>query len=140
MGDDTFPAQHLVFLGGPTTGPGYDFHQFTGRVGASQRVELRTPAPFPSFKLGRYGRTPATITLAPFVNAVWISDRTFVRPRTAKAVLAATTPSLSNGWFPSVGIGALTIFDLIRFDVARGLRDGRWSFSVDAGRELWGIL
>ena len=140
MGDDTLPAQHLVFLGGPTTGPGYDFHQFAGRMGASQRIELRTPAPFPSFKLGRYGRTPATITLAPYVNTVWIGDRTSARAAIAKAPLGVPGTSLRSGWYPSVGIGALSIFDLIRIDVARGLRDGRWSFSVDVGRELWGIL
>jgi hypothetical protein len=48
--------------------------------------------------------------------------------------------SLREGWFPSVGIGALTVFDILRFDVARGLRDGRWTFSVDVGRDFWGIL
>jgi hypothetical protein len=123
MGDDPVPAQHLVYLGGPTTGPGYDFHEFVGKLGASQRVELRFPAPFPSFRLGRYGRTPGTITLAPYVNTVWISDR-----------------AGADGWFPSVGLGALSIFDVIRLDVARGLRDGRWSFSMDFGRDFWRIL
>jgi hypothetical protein len=39
-----------------------------------------------------------------------------------------------------VGVGALTIFDLLRLDVARGLRDGRWTFSVDVSREFWAIL
>jgi hypothetical protein len=106
----------------------------------SQRVELRTPAPFPSFKLGRYGRTPATVTLAPYVNTIWIGDRTSARAAIAKTPLGSLSTSLRGGWYPSVGIGALSIFDLIRFDVARGLRDGRWSFSVDVGRELWGIL
>ena len=120
VGDDTIPAQHLVYLGGPTTGPGYNFHEFSGKIGASQRLELRTPAPFPSFKLGRYGRTPASITLAPYVNAIWIDK--------------------AGGWYPSVGVGALSIFDVLRFDVARGLRDGRWSFSVDFGRDFWRIL
>jgi len=120
IGDDPIPAQHLVYLGGPTTGPGYDFHEFAGKIGASQRVELRVPAPFPSFKLGRYGRTPATITLAPFVNTIWIDKR--------------------GGWYPSVGLGALSVFDVLRFDVSRGLRDGRWSFSVDFGRDFWRIL
>ena len=28
-------------------------------------------------------------------------------------------------------VGAADVFDLLRFDVARGFRDGRWSFSVD---------
>lgn len=123
LGDNPIPAQHLVYLGGPTTGPGYDFHQFAGKLGASQRVELRFPAPFPSFKLGRYGRTPGTMTLAPYVNTTWISER-----------------AGANGWFPSVGLGALSVFDVLRFDVARGLRDGRWTFGFDVGRDFWGIL
>jgi hypothetical protein len=145
-GDDPLPSQHLVFLGGPTTAPGYDFHQFAGRSGVSQRIELRFPAPFPSFKLGRYGRTPASITLAPFVSAVWINDRTSVRTiidqDTSHHVIGNSPPphTLREGWFPSIGVGALTLFDVLRFDVAHGLRDGRWTFSVDAGREFWGIL
>jgi len=147
FGDDSIPPQHRVFLGGPTTGPGYDFHQFVGRSGASQRVELRFPAPFPSFKLGRYGRTPASITLAPFVSTVWINDRASLRGVSFFPPVPLGSgpppvffPSLPSGWFPSIGLGALTVFDVLRFDVARGLRDGRWTFSVDAGQEFWGIL
>lgn len=116
---DSTPPQHLVYLGGPTSAPGYVYHQFASRAGVSQRAEIQFPVPFPSFSLGRYGKTPASITLAPFANAAW-ADR--------------------FGWHPSVGMGALTIFDLLRFDVARGLRDGRWTFSVDVSRDLWSIL
>jgi len=124
---DTVPAQHLVYLGGPTTGSGYDFHEFVGRGGASQRVEYRFLAPFVGIPLGRFGHTPATITLAPFATAVWI-DRSpeFAPPR--------------QGWYPSVGLGALTLFEMLRLDVARGLRDGRWTFSVDIGRDFWSVL
>ena len=118
-GGDSLPAQHLVYIGGPTSAPGYEFHQFAGRAGASQRFEIQVPIPFPSFSLGRYGRTPASMTLAPFANAAWVNRA---------------------GWRPSAGISALTIFDLLRFDVARGLRDGRWTFSVDVSREFWPIL
>jgi hypothetical protein len=44
------------------------------------------------------------------------------------------------GWYPGVGIGALLFFDLLRVDVARGLRNGRWTFSLDVTRDLWPIL
>jgi hypothetical protein len=44
------------------------------------------------------------------------------------------------GWYPSVGVGLLTLFDLLRFDVAKGFRDGRWAFSVDVIRDFWSIL
>lgn len=133
FGSDSVPPQHLVLLGGPTSGAGYRFHQFAGLRGFSQRAEIGFPAPFPSFRLGRYGRTPATMTLAPFAQTVWIDRRRGAR-------IGENTTKLKDGWYPSVGIGALSFFDLIRFDVARGLRDGRWTFSVDVGRDLWGIL
>ena len=85
------------------------------------------PAPFFSIPLGRYGRAPGSMTLAPFATAVWV-DRSpaFTYPR--------------QGWYPSLGIGALTLFEVLRFDVARGLRSGRWTFSVDVARDFWSVL
>jgi hypothetical protein len=124
---DTLPAQHLVYLGGPTSGPGYEFHEFVGRAGVSQRVEWRFLTPFIPIPLGRYGRVPGTITLAPFATAVWI-DR------------SAAFKAARQGWYPAIGLGALTVFDVLRLDVARGLRDGRWTFSVDVGRDFWSVL
>ncbi|HEV2017805.1 MAG TPA: hypothetical protein VGQ98_05785 [Gemmatimonadaceae bacterium] len=127
LSHDSIPAQHIVFLGGPTSGPGYDFHEFVSRAGVSQRLEWRFLAPFIPIPLGRYGKAPGAITLAPFATAVWI-DRSaaFKAPR--------------QGWYPAVGLGALTVFDVIRLDVARGLRGGRWTFSVDIGRDFWSVL
>jgi hypothetical protein len=127
LGHDIIPSQHLVYLGGPTTGPGYDFHEFVGRGGVSQRVEYRFLAPFFPIPLGRFGRAPGTITLAPFATAVWI-DR------------SAAFKAARQGWYPSLGLGALTVFDVLRLDVARGIRDGRWTFSVDIGRDFWSVL
>jgi hypothetical protein len=124
---DTLPAQHLVYLGGPTSGPGYEFHEFTGRGAVSQRVEWRFLAPFVSIPLGRYGRSPGTITLAPFATAVWVDRSAPFKPA-------------RQGWYPAIGLGALTVFDVLRLDVARGLRDGRWTFSVDVGRDFWSVL
>jgi hypothetical protein len=124
---DAVPAQHLVYLGGPTSGPGYEFHEFVGRGGVSQRIEWRFLAPFIPIPLGRYGRAPGTITLAPFATAIWV-DRS-----------AAFKPT-RQGWYPAIGLGALTVFDVLRLDVARGLRNGRWTFSVDIGRDFWSVL
>jgi hypothetical protein len=124
---DTPPAQHLVYLGGPTTGPGYEFHEFVGRGGVSQRIEWRFFVPFVPIPLGRYGRAPGAITLAPFATTVWI-DR------------SAPFKAFRQGWYPAVGLGALTVFDVLRIDVARGVRNGRWTFSVDVGRDFWSVL
>jgi hypothetical protein len=127
------PVQDLVFLGGPVTGPGYLFHQFVGRAGASQHVEWRTPVPFPSVSLGSYGRSPASATLAPYGHVLWID-------RPLSSLPLRRTGVARGGWYPSVGVGLSTFFDLLRFDVARGLRDGRWTFSADIAREFWRIL
>jgi len=135
-GDANLPPQHLVYLGGPTTGPGYQFHEFVGRGGISQRLEFRTPIPFPAISLGRYGRTPALITVAPYVHVLRSEGP---ETRRFKPIDREFGYSV-NGWYPSVGIGALSVFDLLRVDVARGLRDGRWMFSLDVGRDFWQIL
>jgi hypothetical protein len=29
---------------------------------------------------------------------------------------------------------------MLRLDVARGLRNGRWTFSLDVAREFWSVL
>ncbi|HEX2721921.1 MAG TPA: hypothetical protein VHM24_03325 [Gemmatimonadaceae bacterium] len=131
------PAQHLIYLGGPVSGPGYDYHQLVTDAGGSHRLELQTPAPFVSFSLGRYGRTPASVTLAPFVNVIWKNEG--IDPRLARS---ADIPDRrwDVQWYPSVGVGMLSIFDLIRIDVARGTHDGRWTFSADVSRDLWRIL
>jgi hypothetical protein len=121
------PPQEYIFLGGPVTGPGYDFHRFAARFGASERVEWRTRVPFVPISLGPFGRSPASATLAPYLNAVYVSD-------------AAPFAAPARGWYPSVGVGLFVLFDVLRFDVARGLRDGGWTFSVDVMRELWGAL
>ena len=136
-GGENLPAQRLVYLGGVTTGPGYAYHQFAARAGIAQRLELQFPVPFPSFPLGRYGRTPASVTLAPFAHSVWID-----RPMLARVSdpVPESASRLESRWYPSVGLGTLTIFDLLRFDVARGLHDGRWTFNVDVSRDFWGIL
>lgn len=113
------PPQDQIPIGGPVTAPGYDFHTYSGARAASLRAEWHTHVPFIGIPLGDWGRAPASLTLAPYANAAWI-DRA--------------------GWRPSVGLGALTIFDLLRFDVARGLRGGRWSFYMDVNKDFWGVL
>jgi hypothetical protein len=111
--------QSLIELGGPVTAPGYDFHSLTGTRALAAHAEWRVRVPFIPVPLGSWGRAPATATLAPFVHAAWVDGK---------------------GWYPSVGAGVLTVFDLLRFDVARGTRDGRWSFYFDVNRDFWAIL
>jgi hemolysin activation/secretion protein len=127
-GSGMVPSQELLYFGGPLSAPGYEFHELSARAGVSQRVEWRTLVPFPSVNLGRFGRVPGEATLAPFVQATAI--------RRAYE-LDADHPS---GAYPSVGVALQPFYDLLRIQVGRGLRHGRWGFNVDVSRDFWGIL
>lgn len=118
------PPQRLVRLGGPVSGPGFSYHQFAGRAALSQRVEWQRSVPFVPLRLGRFGNVPSTLTWAPFATGLWVD----------------THGAPGQGWHAAVGIGVLALFDQLRVDVARGVRDGRWTFSVDVARSLWPIL
>ena len=122
------PPQWLVFAGGPISAPGYLWSSLAGKIIASERLELHHPIPAPSIPLGKFGRAPARITLAPFVQA------------TALGASARGVSGNVDGVYSSAGIGALFFFDLLRFDAARDLRHGRWSFGIDIDRAFWGIL
>jgi len=119
------PPQELVYLGGPISGPGYRYHELVGEIGGSQRIEWRLPAPFVAVPMGRFGRAPPRMTLAPFAHVVFLA-----RPAADRA----------SGWYPSAGVGALLFFDALRLDAARGFRHGTWTFSVDVTPELWRVL
>ena len=80
--------------------------------------------PFVPLRLGRFGKVPSVLTLAPFATALWID--------------APAAPA--RGWHGAIGVGVLTLFDQLRFGVARGVRSGRWTFSVDLSSALWPIL
>jgi hypothetical protein len=120
-------TQDLAYFGGPITGPGYGYHEFSGNIGAAGRVEWRHPALDIAIPLGRFGSMPMGVTAAPFVQGIWMGS-------------GGPNAAVSAGWHESVGLGVLTLFDALRFDFARGLRDGRWTFAVDFTRDFWRIL
>ncbi|HKH90518.1 MAG TPA: hypothetical protein VKA54_01880, partial [Gemmatimonadaceae bacterium] len=122
------PAQEWLYFGGPVSAPGYAFHELGAAAGVTQRVEWRTSVPAPAISLGRFGRSPGQMTLAPFAQA------TFARPA------AATDIAHPAGVYPSAGVAVQPFFDLVRFELARGLRHGDWSFNVDLSRDFWGVL
>jgi hypothetical protein len=140
-GSHHVPAQELVFLGGPVSAPGYDYHSLVGNAGISQRLELQVPVPFPTVSLGRFGRSAATAKLAPFVIIVGLKSASRVTigaPQYPAAIDRIF--GRESGFYPSAGAGLLLFFDLVRLDVARGFRDGRWTFSLDVNRAFWSVL
>lgn len=126
--DGTIPPQEWLWFGGPLSAPGYDYHELGALSGVSQRVEWRTPVPVPAVPLGRFGRIPGEATLSPFVQG------TFAR-RALESDAAHPT-----GVYPSAGVALMPFFDMLRVQVARGLRNGRWTLNVDVARDFWGIL
>jgi hypothetical protein len=97
----------------------------------SQRVEWQHGVAGPTIPLGRFGKVPGQIVLAPFATLGWSDGRS--------ATFNSEAPS-PRGWFPSVGLGGIGLFNLLRADVARGLRDGRWMFSIDVTRDFWSVF
>ena len=138
--DRDIPVQELVYLGGPMTAPGYDFHSLVWEAALSQRLELRFPVPFPSFSLGRFGRSAASATLAPFATAVALSSPGAVSFGAGGVPSVGRLRWATDGVYPSVGAGLQLFFDLLRVDAARGLKDGRWSFYIDVNRSFWSVL
>jgi hypothetical protein len=137
------PPQEMVFLGGPVTAPGYDYHAMYTSSALSQHIEWQFPVPFVPFSLGRFGRAPGRATLVPFAHIVIANDgnnRLNSSPTSTFSNAGVRQPFGLTGTLPSLGLGFLTPFDLIRLDVARGLRNGRWTFSVDVNRDFWRIL
>jgi len=135
-GSDGVPGQELVYFGGPISAPGYDYHSLKSTQALAQHLEWQFPVPFPSFSLGRFGTVPGSAVFAPYVHAVQTLGSDCI---VAVAPSAACGPG--SGFHPAIGVGILSPFNLLRFDVAKGLRrGGRWTFNVDVSREFWRIL
>ncbi len=134
------PDQWLVFAGGPWSAPGYSYGSFSARAMLSQRLEFRFPVAAPSISLGKYGKSPGHITVAPFAQLLAVTGN-----RDAFAVNSDTVPLAEqrkrvDGVYPSVGVGVFLFYDLIRADVSKGVRNGEWRFSIDIDRSFWGVL
>jgi len=139
------PTQELVYLGGPVSAPGFDYHALRSTGALAEHLEWQFPVPFPSFSLGRFGRVPGSATLAPYVHAVGTFRSACDLLGTSPIALGGTGPCLLGdtqaGIHPSIGAALLSPFDLLRIDVAKGFgRGGRWTFNVDVSREFWRIL
>ena len=135
LGDAPLPPQELVYFGGPVSAPGYALHSISGTVGSTTRIELQFPVSFFPIPLGRFGRVPGEAHLAPYLTTAIVRGAV-----TCTGTVIGRCPTLANGVYPSVGVGLLTVFDVLRFDIARGLKNGRWMFNVDVTRDFWSIL
>lgn len=134
--DGRHAPQQLLYAGGPVSAPGYLFHEIAGTATGALRAEWRAPAPFVPIPLGRFGRAPGSVTLAPFVSLAGTNGRGAFAYDPSSSLPRAPR----RGLFPSVGLGGLFLFDLLRVDVARGLRGGVWMLNVDVDPSFWRVL
>jgi hypothetical protein len=131
---DTALLQDAVYFGGPTSLPGYDLHAVAGTYGSTTRLELQFPVRSMAIPLGRFGRVPGEAKLAPYFVGAYVGGSLPCTPTLGRC------PARAAGFYPAVGVAALSFFDLLRLDVGRGLKDGRWMFSIDVNRDFWSIL
>ncbi|CAN5291962.1 hypothetical protein BH09GEM1_BH09GEM1_03070 [soil metagenome] len=122
------PPQEWLYFGGPVSAPGYRYHELAATAGATARAEWRLQVPAPALSLSRFGRIPGRATLAPFAQATY-----------ARRALSADATH-PEGVYPSLGVAVQPFFDLLRLQLARGLRHGTWTFNVDVTRDFWSVL
>ncbi len=118
------PVQWGAFVGGPLSAPGYAFHSLRGAVAITQRIEYQRPAGALALRFGRFGTVPTPVTVAPYLHQAWVHARDTDRWTAA----------------PSLGVGVIGLFDLLRLDVARPVRGKGWLLSLDVTRPFWSSL
>ncbi len=118
------PRQGLFLVGGRGTIPGFPFRAFGGDRFALARVQGSAD-----------------------VAGAWLRGRVFATTGWADAGGAGRGSLLDWGARPtgdprvSVGAGVGLFYDIVRFDVARGLGpDGRWELIFEANPSFWDFL
>ena len=117
---DEAPAQSLFLLGGRETLPGYGYRDFVGNRFWLMRADGTFPLRSPWVSLHIFGGIGATYLDARVVPSDW-------KARDSDGLRATVGAGLALGW------------DVLRFDVGRGLHDGKWEliFSVVPRFRAW---
>lgn len=120
------PVQELFLLGGRGTLPGHEFRSFAGHRFWLARLEATRALRDPWLGLRLFAAVGGTALTGPAFAAPWA-------PGTPGEALD------SDGLRASVGLGLSLGWDVLRLDVARGVRDGRWEviFGVDPRLHPW---
>ncbi len=126
------PAQRLLPGGGRGTVRGYHFHRFVGDGYGAGGLELRRPVLWPF------------ISVAGFADVGWVGrlGSGAAAGRAIEVWNAEGRPAGSaRGPLIGVGAGVGMLFDILRVDLARGLRQGGiWELVVSVRPEFWAWL
>lgn len=128
------PRSRSFTIGGRGTLPAERFRGYGGRRVAALLLEWRIPVPAPAIGLGPFANTGNRATIAPLFGVGW-----------AGGPIEGLPWGSSNGARPVAGIAAEFIHGLIRFELARPLRDvpgqgAKVRLTVDISPEWWPIL
>ncbi len=124
------PAQRLLPAGGRGTVRGYPFHRFVGNAYGGAGLELSRPI------------IPPFLSVAAFADVGWVGRQ----GESAGRAIAAwnregSSAGPTRGPLIGVGAGAGLLFDILRVELARGLRQGgTWELIVSTRPEFWGWL
>ncbi len=129
-----FPsAQHHFLLGGRNTLPGYAYRSFAGDGFALIDADVARDVAWPWLRVRATAALGLTAELDGDAPAAGMPDR-----RVSPRLDWGTTTT--DGLRPSLGVGAGLLWDVIRIEAARGLRNGEWQVLFTVNPRLWDIL
>jgi hypothetical protein len=129
------PRSRSFTIGGRGTLPAERFRGYGGRRVATALLEWRIPIPVPSIGLGPFANTGNRAILAPLFGVGW-----------AGGAIEGLPWGSSLGARPVAGVAAELIHGLLRFELARPLRQvtgeagAQLRLTVDISPEWWPIL
>lgn len=146
--DDALPSQLHYVLGGRNTLPGYAYRSFAGDAFALAEFEVARDVFWPWIRL----RTTAAVGWTEDLREVG-EDLSPAPTPDATGSTAMLPPSgrrlhprldwglpTTRGLRPALSLGAGVFYDMLRVDLARGLRDGEWQVIFSITPDLWGVL
>jgi hypothetical protein len=124
------PAQRLLPVGGRGTVRGYSFHRFVGNLYGAAGLELSRRVYYP------------IVSLALFADLGWVGIEGAGAARAVERWNRVGRPAgAADGTLVGVGAGVGLVFDILRVEVARGLRQGGlWELVVRVRPDFWGWL
>lgn len=120
------PVQRTLRIGGRGTVPGYESRRFNGEQVAFINLALSRSVLYPWLRLRALGALG------------WSNigdDVAALRHATSGVPLEWSTPD-TGGLRPAVGGGVSVVYDIVRFEVARGLDDGVWEWMLSVNPQF----
>ncbi len=124
------PAQRLFSAGGRGTVRGYSFHRFVGNLYGAAGLELSRPIYHPF------------VSVALFADLGWVGIEGAGAARAVDRWNRVGQPAAAaDGALIGVGAGLGLVYDILRFELARGLRQGGiWELVVRVRPDFWDWL